>query len=484
MKKLLLALLSLGLLAAAALAGTSWWIMQRMGPEVWVEMIEQNTNSRAQIDSATLNIFTRPATLRFQGLRLGPRDSEMDRPIAQRAPMLQDSAPVIIPEVIMEVRLEDLLNRRLLVERLRFIEPFVREAQDAQGRSSLEALFKKPRPADALAPVQLAQSPPPRYNELPPGNPLPLQESPPLLAQPDYPASTLPAVPVQSPERDTVNRPSFSFAMDSATIENGSLLITSPSTQVDVRKLHFTLTGIDVKAHDLDRHNHIHATLNSEITVTGQARIGGVKHPATLAHLILSGEGDVIPINPQTLRWNPRTALKLTLARDSVLAGHITMGDAADKEMQKLLDYGVDLRPVRVGGPLVKDAVVDGVFVDNRFITRIPTLFAFPDYEVVIGPQSWIDTGKDQHHMEFRLSCGTELQQRLQTGIAQAKLGDSLARAVVQALSDERGRMTFDIESSGLLSDPKIEPKIERVFKNLIRGQGLGDLLQGLLNKL
>ena len=44
--------------------------------------------------------------------------------------------------------------------------------------------------------------------------------------------------------------------------------------------------------------------------------------------------------------------------------------------------------------------------------------------------------------------------------------------------------MTFDIESDGSLSDPKIEPKLERVFKNLMQGDGLNDILNGLLKKL
>ena len=54
----------------------------------------------------------------------------------------------------------------------------------------------------------------------------------------------------------------------------------------------------------------------------------------------------------------------------------------------------------------------------------------------------------------------------------------------MKALADEQGRMAFDIESEGSLSDPQIKPKVDRILKNLIRGEGLGDLLQGLLKKL
>ena len=55
---------------------------------------------------------------------------------------------------------------------------------------------------------------------------------------------------------------------------------------------------------------------------------------------------------------------------------------------------------------------------------------------------------------------------------------------MTKALSDERGRMTFDIVSSGSLSNPEVKPSIDRLLNNLLRGQGLEDLLKGLLKKL
>jgi hypothetical protein len=180
----------------------------------------------------------------------------------------------------------------------------------------------------------------------------------------------------------------------------------------------------------------------------------------------------------------PTSVLKLTLAQGSTLAGHITMGDAAGKEMKKLMEYGIDLTPVRVGGPLQQAAVVEGIYRNNRFWLRADTLFSFPEYEISIEKKSWIDNSQDSHEMEFRLSCGPELQDRLQKGMSQAQLGEKITKGLMKALADERGRLTFDIESGGSLSDPKIKPKLDRILKNLIRGEGLNDLLQGLFKKL
>jgi hypothetical protein len=225
-------------------------------------------------------------------------------------------------------------------------------------------------------------------------------------------------------------------------------------------------------------------SMEAAVRVVGEARIAGARQLAALADLKLSGEGTITPVDPASRTLVPRTVLKLTLAKGSVIAGHITMADAAGKEMKTLQDYGIDLTPVRVGGELQEPAVLEGVFRANIFSVLADTRFVFPDYEVVIARKSLVNTAADKHEIELRLSCGQELQERLQNGIAGAKAGESIARGLVKALSDERGRMTFDIESEGALSNPTIKPKVDRLLKNLIRGEGLGDLLQGLLKKL
>jgi hypothetical protein len=464
MKKLLritlIFFIVLGLLVAVSMVGFSWWIMRKMGPEIWVTQMEANTNCRLHIDDAKLSLFSKPALLSFKGVKVSPRDAEVGKPLAERTPLAAGSAQIEIPEIVLEVKLEDLLNRRLLVEQLRILSPVVKEFQNEQGKSSLEALFKKPKSEEAMASVP---------GTLPQSN----------ASQPP-PQRT----PSSSSEPTAESKARFAFAVSNAEIQDGSLTILNSGTTIQIRDLDFTLTGIDIDPRDLVNHNRMTAKISSQIQVTGEARIGGVKRPAELASLSLAGEGSIVPIDPNTGEWMPTSRLKLTLAQGSTLAGHITMGDAAGKEMKKLMEYGIDLSPVRVGGSLQQAAVVEGIYRDNRFWLLGNTLFSFPEYEISIEKKSWIDTAKSSHEMEFRLSCGPELQSRLQQGMSQAKLGDSITRGLMKALADQRGRITFDIESEGSLSDPKIKPKLDRILKNLMSGEGLGDLLQGLFKKL
>lgn len=449
MKKLLFFVLGFLMLAAAGLTAASWWAMRQLKPATWVELAEKNWNCRAELADAELSLFTKPATLKLTGLRLAPRDEQVALPYEQRTPLATDASVLEVPEALMEVKLDDLINRRLFVEKLRLLSPVVREIQDTEGKSSLSALFKKPGTQEA-------------------------EEASPKVTP----------APAKVESKASKDDPVFAFAMHAASIEKGRVEITSGTTRVTIENLDFTVTGIDVDKTDLARHNLMNALVSCQIQVSGMARIGGTQQPAQLALLTVSGESEITPYNVQTQEWKPFSKLKLTLAKGSIIAGHMTLGDAAGKDLRKLQEYGVDLAPVVIGGPLMSDAVVIGEFANDRFITRSQTRFAFPEYTVSIEPKSWVNAAQDKHEMEFRLICGPELQQRLTDGISRAGLGESLTRGVTKALADKDGRMTFDMESKGPLSKPKVEPKVDRVLKNLMRGEGLGDLLQGLMKKL
>jgi len=450
MKKFLLLLSILVVLVLVGAATASWWILRQFGPETWVTQAESHWNCRAQIGDVDLRLLSSPATLVFKDVHLAHRDSETDKPVAARKTLTEAEADIHVAELRLDVRLEDLLNRRLHVEDLRIIRPAIRETLDAKGDSSLEAIFRKPADAGTVA---------------------------------QKPAPPKPAKPKPSVSDETTELPrgagGFSFALAQAAIEDGALTLNAKDNVIEITRLGFRVGGIDLE--QLKPGTELAAELEAHLRVTGLTRIQGAKRQAELAVLDLRGQGSVAPLDAKTGRWKPNTLHNLTLAKGSVLAGQQTLGDAAGSELRKLQEFGIDLSPVRIGGPLQQDTVIAGRWVGGAFILREQALFVFPEYEVALEQKCWLDTVNDRHEFDVRLTCGPELQQRLQQGMAKARLGESVARGLVSALADERGRLTFDIESRGPLSDPKVRPKTERVLKNLMSGQGLGDLLQGLL---
>ncbi len=450
MKKLLALLGLLVLLVLAGAAAASWWILRQFGPETWVAQAESHWNCRAQIGDVDLRLLSRPATLVLKEVHLARRDSESAKPLAERMPFAEGEADIHVAELRLDVRLEDLLNRRLHVEDLRIVRPTIRETLDAKGSSSLEAIFRTPDSDATVAPK--------------PTTPKPATHQ-----------------PAASEEETELPRGAggFSFALAKAAIEDGTLTLNAKDNVIEITRLGFRVGGIDLE--QLKPGTELAAELEAHLRVTGLTRIQGAKRQAELAVLDLRGTGSVAPLDAKTGRWKPNTLLNLTLARGSVLAGQQTLGDAAGSELRKLQEFGIDLAPVRIGGPLQQDTVIAGRWVGGAFILREQALFVFPEYEVALEQKCWLDTVNDRHEFDVRLTCGPELQQRLHQGMAKAKLGESVARGLVTALADERGRLTFDIESRGPLSDPKVRPKTDRVLKNLMSGQGLGDLLKGLL---
>ena len=450
MKKFLVLLSILVLLVLAGAASASWYLLRQLGPELWVTQAESHWNCRAQIGDVDLQLLTRPATLILKEVHLARRDSEAAKPLSERKPFAEGEADIHVAELRLAVRLEDLLNRRIHIEDLRIVRPAIRETLDAKGDSSLEAIFRPPPAAGST---------------------------------PENKATPKAASPKPAPSDDASELPrgagGFSFALANAAIEEGALTLNAKDNVIELTGLGFRVGGIDLG--QLKPGTELAAELETHLRVTGLTRIQGAKRQAELAVLDLRGKGTVAPLDAKTGRWKPNTVLNLTLAKGSVLAGQQTLGDAAGSELRKLQEFGIDLSPVRIGGPLQQDTLIAGRWVGGAFILREQALFVFPEYEVALEQKCWLDTVNDRHEFDVRLTCGPDLQQRLEQGMAKARLDESVARGLVRALSDERGRLTFDIESRGPLSDPKVRPKTDRVLKNLMSGQGLGDLLKGLL---
>jgi hypothetical protein len=195
----------------------------------------------------------------------------------------------------------------------------------------------------------------------------------------------------------------------------------------------------------------------------------------------LHGEGDVNPVDPATMRWSPAAMLNLVIDRGSSIGGHMTIGDAAGQNLDKLMKYGVDLSAIRIGGVLAQDVNVSVLFGNESIRFLGDTLLALPDYEFTIKKDSWIDLAKDQQGLLTRLSCGDALKEQIVRGVASRGLGDTISRMVVGAFSDDRGRVAFDLSITGSLSHPQVKPDIQNRLEGLLGGD-IEEKAKGLIN--
>ncbi|MGV3658648.1 MAG: hypothetical protein ACO1TE_00635 [Prosthecobacter sp.] len=484
--RLLIILFGLFVLCAAAtpLVG-AWWLRSYVNKERIVLETEKNINARVQLDDVVLTLFAWPPTLRLSGLKIGPPDQYVGTPPEARPPMKH--APVEIEMAYLELEPDGLWRREIYPRILRITGVEVQEVLSPQG-SSLEKLFQKPTDGMLLAAGGV-----PRAIPISPDGTVPptvVQET----AEPVV--NAVPHVDLPPDESPRAAR----LALQEISIEKAHFHITNQEAEsrfdADISDLNLALTNIDIDPEDLERHNHLVVKLSSKVVVDGQAKLNGQMQNVRFADMTLAADGNVNPVDPATMQWNPAANLRASISRGSVLGGHMTIGEAAGQHLEKLQKYGVDLSAIRIGGELMQDLVAHVSFVNHGVKFLEDSHLVLPEYQVTVKRDSWMDFGKDQQGLLTRLYCGPALKEQIMRGVSARGLGDTISRMVVDGLSDDQGRISFDLTITGPLSHPEVKPDIqlrlesllgndvESKAKKLLENEKVGGFLKGLLKKL
>lgn len=459
--RILLILLGLGLLLALAspLVG-AWWLREYVSRERLILATEKNINARVDLEEVTLSIFTWPPSLRLEGIKLAPRDEHAGTPVATRPPL--KDAPVQVDMAYLELLPDALWHRRFEPRVLRFIGVEVDEKISPQEGSSLQRLFL-PSPEKMAQMQQQRQSQPPP-DDLP--KTFPVQPPPP------------PAPPQSGAAR---------VGLQEISIEQAHFRISNSSAEsqfnADISDFSLSFTQIDIDPGDITAHNHLHLRLAAKTVVDGVTKIGGQVRQVRFADMTLHGEGDVNPMDPATLLWSPAADLSLEIDRGSTIGGNLTIGETAGQHLDKLMKYGIDISAIRIGGTLERNVHAHILYREQSMRFLDDTQFVLPDYEYTIKRDSWMDFAKDRQGLLTRLSCGDALKRSLMQGISSRGLGGTISKIVVEALSDSRGRLSFDLTVSGSLSHPEVKPDILVKLEHML-GNDIEDKAKGLLNSL
>lgn len=477
-----LALKILGVLLLLALATPllfAMWLQSYVSPDYLVKMTEQNCNCRAHLDSSSLSLFSWPPTLRLNGIKIAPRDEHVGKALSERPPLVD--APVQIELAYAELLSNDILDRRITPNLIRFAGVELNETLDPQTGSSLEKLFQPP--AAAAGPV-VAEAPSSDVPKAVPVTPAEAAQIPQAPAAPGSPVAVEAVQPAEKPERIPLRE----IRLEKAHIHITNKAVSS-QFEADIRDLDIVLDQIDVDPDDLTKHNHLHATLKAKVQAHGMAEIGGTMKPVQFADVSLHGEGDVTPLEPQTLLWKPAALLTLVFDAGSTIGGHMTLGDAAGNEMTKLLDHGIDLRGVRLGGTLAAEARASVSYDREVLYFREPARIVLPDFAFTVGQGAWINTVKDQQVMPLHLVFGPAVREAIVQGINNKGMPDFLTRGILSLISDEQGNPYIDITLTGSLSKPEPQHELLAKIKKLGGGaletlisnpQEAKDLLNGL----
>lgn len=474
-RRLLLVLALLGFLLVLVLAGATWWLKSLVTKEALVQQIEAACNTKAEIDAVDFSLFSSPAHLTLTNVRL----SAIDAP-AEAAP-----TPITIGQADLQISLMSLLSKQVLIHQLILRNLDVKEYISPEGESTLEALFKKaPKGKSAAEPTSQASNP---QTEAPakPAAPDPratpsLPDAPPLGS---HVAVGTTSAAGNHPATFHADALGLAIIVKEAGIENGSFYIhnrassTKPKTRID--GLRFLLTNIDVNPANLAEHNRVSISLDAHITVEARAKLDGDMQDVQFADLHLRGSGDVAPFDPKTKELRPSSLMNIVLAKDSVVAGHMKLGQADAKSLQKLEKYGLNLGDLPMGGPLTEDLDLRLQVEDGRMTILENVVLGLPEYQIRVESGSWLNPSADEHELHLQLVCGTKLEAILVEGMKQ-NAPESVVEPFRKALQNEDGHMAFDLISYGKLSRPRYLPGYERPLEKLLN-EHADELIEGLL---
>lgn len=457
-RKLLIVLVTV----LALLFGGTWFTLKKLvTKESLIAQLEANLSCKATMESFDLSAFSFPAALKITKLNIMPSDAAAV------------NTGITIDSLVLKVSLLDLLSRRLTVDQLHISGVYVRDEISKEGKSPLSDLFRKP----GKAPVAL------------PGTAMPSTQATEPVATPTPAPTAAGTQPVVEAEADSVpDSGGLSFSVKEALLDKTLIHIVDRKARNkrDIHDLRLRFYDVDVDPANLAAHNTCKVEVSGRAEVIGRKKVGDEGQDAQFANVTFKGSGVIHPFDANTGEPNPTAELEVVLAKDSLLGGHLTMGEAAgkDKSIKDLQKHlGVDLSGVTIGGQLQKDLTAKFKVSDTRVEWLQDARLEFPDYSIIMRKGSWSDSRDDDARMEIQFQPSEKITLDLIKGIS-GKYGEGAAKTIQEAFKLPEGGTGFDLILTGPLAKPSITPSPETVQRaiNAVAGNS-ADLLKGLLGK-
>ncbi len=454
MKKLVRVGLIVAALGATALGGGMWWVKGQFSREAVERQLQAVCAGRVTLGASELELWSSPARWRLRDLQVHARAGRDGQAEPPKEPVLS------LEEAVLEVALADLISGTLDVRRLNLTGLSVEEYVSPEGVSDLQGVLAKPV-AQAKVTVVTEEKPE--------------AEKKPKLEPGEKAGSTV----------FKAEQLGLTLRVREARLSRGRLYIHNRvnKTKTRLEDLSFALTEIDIDPANLAAHNQAGLELAVKVTMEGRGKVDGEMRDVTFAKLDVNGRGKMQPFHEETGEWSPVSDWELTLAKGSVLAGYMTLGQADADVTKKVKDFGLDISGLPMGGELLEPAVLKMAFSENRFLIREDARFQMPEYEVRMAKDSWLNSAEDAQDLVVRMVCGEKLDKQLSERVLASGIPEKMAGSVLKAFQDEVvKRLAFDLRVAGKMTRPDVKPAWDKALERLLKdGGGLDGLLKGLI---
>lgn len=447
------------------------WLEANATPEAVIHRIEAEWNCRADLKSLNLSLFSNPARIELENLVIAPRDAEVGKPLAQRAPIPPGSSGFIWRKAAMAVDTGDLVSGRLHVKNLTVSGVWVREEVTPEGVSLMKEMFRKPKVAGS------AQVTPPTSTAAAEAAP---------AAKPAATSVAQPATATASASHNGAeSHLPWGLIVDEAVLEQMDMRVRNRQarTTTNLHGLRLRISAVDVDSANLAQHNQCKLEVSGGIDSSGRAKVGEETKDVPFADFTFAARGTIKPFDEKTKLFSPQGQVTLELNKDSVFGGTTTIGEAAgkDKNFSRMKEqFGIDVSDLVIGGRLQETVSTDVHYQNGRVEFMKEARFRFPDYTITLHPNSWINGAEDDHDMQLQLLPSEAVAKKITDGVT-TKMGSGVSKLALSVFNDGQGHLAFDLVSDGRLSKPKFRLGGQAgAIEQVIKGLGSG-VLKGLI---
>jgi hypothetical protein len=508
LKRLLLWIgLPLALLAGGACL-LGWLVLRQVTPENVVHQLEAACNSRVQLDSCSLSLFSSPARLELNGLHFHPRDSEADAatPPATRPPVKITNTYLRMRRGLLEIDLASLFRRREL-----HVKSLLVEMGDIKcdilpsGESSLRALFHppatvqgKPNPSlTLLAPVAAAVVVATTESARPTPPETPDPRTPPAPPTARNLSGTSPETDTRAAARDSDGEaadtddpgplPAFHardlgapVRIDTITFSDARLRIRNRKSRAvtELNQLHLEITGLAVHPDRIADTPPATVSLRSRLVIDG-----GRKSPGRLADLQLRVHGSLAPFDPATGLLQPDFQFTTEIARGATLRPLQAL-EKIEKNLARARRAGLRIDPFPTDLVLAADTTLPFRLHHHSLALTQPATLDFGPYALALDAASAIDIATESHQLKAAWIANQQVSDTALAGAGKflGAAGEDVARELRSLLIDpivRNGRLHMDFTSTGELAKPDV--RIAHPLQDLT--DQLKDAGRGLLDR-
>jgi hypothetical protein len=434
------------------LAIAQWILSSQLTPEALVRRIESQMNCRAEIATASGNLWSFPAKLELTGLKLGPRDADADsaKPLKERSAFAIKETGLGVNHASLEVNVWALLTGSLDVRDILLEGVDFNSVKTAAGISTLQVMLEKP--------LTVAGKPNPEHKEKAP--------APPKEAKPA--GESAPSTPFNVKDLPLVS------SARSVKVSGFRIDYRSEKRKEVIRwdQGNLSLEDLSADPAHLDKRNHARVALSGRLQVLGKRK---VYH----ADLGLLAAGDFAPFDPVTgdLAEIP---LRVTIEKDSALEDVPALQKMGDK-MRRWEKYGLKFAALPDNARVLEQTQVDFALHGDLVHVRSPLTLQLDNYKVDLEKGGWINATDNQCKLEIRLTASEPISRQAMTDFGKSltdKFGDSVGgRLTANALAAFKtegliladGRVSVPMGLTGDIGRPKVDDRVQPILQDVLK---------------